>query len=364
MRIVIDLTALSYHMTGIERYAFCISKKILEIDTENEYILLFRNQVYQGFEKFLKENRCKYQILHGNNKLLFYQVIMPFHLYKIKADRYLFFAFTSPILFFKKGIYNTIHDMGAWDAAFAMKQIQKYYFRISFRVASKVSKGIITVSNFSKRRIIEILKVSEEKIKVIPSALSDDLCIDDSVDYNHVKDKYNLPDKYIMSLSTLEPRKNLGLLLKAYSMVESKVDYELVLVGRTGWKIQEFIEDVKSQNKIHVTGFVEDKEVSYIYKNALCFVFPSKYEGFGLPPLEALAFNTPVISSDAASMPEVLGDTAVYFKNDNLEELSNLLLNLKSILNSMPRCLSKHHREEFSFDISAKKLIEYINNDE
>ena len=360
MRIEIDLTSLSYHMTGIERYAACVSENMLEQDSNNDYYLLFRNDVYPSFLRYIDGERVKSIVLHGDNKLFFYQVVLLKELNKIFADKYLFFAFTSPMLFRKKGIINTIHDMGAWDSAEAMKVFQKIYWRTTIRLSAKTSEKIITVSNFSKGRIHEILKYPQDNIEVIPSAVYEGVTKDFGYSLSDIKNKYNLPDRYIMTLSTLEPRKNMTLLLEAFTKIQDKIDYDLVLVGRKGWKMDEVIEKYNNNGRIHLTGFVDDQHVSVIYKNALCFLFPSLYEGFGLPPVEALSLGTPVISSDAASMPEVLRKQAMFFKSNDLKALEELLLNLKIYLPNMANDLDEFQKEQYRFDVSARKVLKLL----
>lgn len=360
MKIAIDLTSLSYHMTGIERYAACMTEEMLKNDLKNEYVLVFRNEIYATFTGFVDGERVTAVILYGDNKVLFLQLTLTKALYRIKADKYIFFAFTSPMFFRRRGIINTVHDVGAWDAADALKLLQKIYFRLTCRMSASASERIITVSEFSKGRINEVLKYPKDKINVIYSAVYDGVTQDSGYTFTDIKEKYHLPDKYIMTLSTLEPRKNMELLLKAYTAVQNKVDYDLVLVGRKGWKMDKVLEKYNSKERIHMTGFVEDEHVSLIYKNALCFVFPTLYEGFGLPPVEALALGTPVISSDAASMPEVLRNQAVYFKSNDQQELENLLLDLTDDVELMPHELDEFQKKEYRFDVSAKKILEMI----
>lgn len=361
MKIVIDLTSLSYHMTGIERYAACVSEKMLELDIINEYFLVFRNNVYPVFTKYIDEKRVKSIVLHGDNKLIFFQLILPRELNKLEADKYLFFAFTSPLFFRKKGIINTIHDMGAWDSSDSMKFLQKMYWRTTIWASSKKSEKIITVSNFSKERIHGILKYPRDNIEVIPSAVYEGVIHDYGYSFSDIRKKYKLPNKYIMTLSTLEPRKNMILLLESFTTIQDKVDYDLVLVGRKGWKMDEVIEKYNKQGRIHITGFVEDKHVSVIYKNAMCFIFPSLYEGFGLPPVEALSLGTPVISSDAASLPEVLRKQASYFKSNDKNALEKLLINLEDNLTNMSHELDTYQKKNYSFDESAQKVLKIIN---
>jgi glycosyltransferase involved in cell wall biosynthesis len=361
MTIAIDLTSLSYHMTGIERYAMCVTEKMIVQDKDNLYVLIFRDSIYPAFEDKVDGNRVIAKIIHGNNKLLFYQIILPFHLYKIKADRYLFLGFTSPMIFRKKGIFNTIHDMGPWDSSEALKKLQKFYLKITCKRSAKISQGIITVSEFSKGRIVNILKYPKSEIRVIPSAVYAGVVKDYGISYEKVRKEYNLPKKYIMTLSTLEPRKNMTILLEAFSNIMDKVDYDLVLVGRKGWKMEGVLEKYNKKERIHITGFVADEHVSLIYKNALCFVFPSLYEGFGLPPVESLALGTPVIASDAASIPEVLMKQAVYFSNNSEQELEQILLNVEENLKKMPHELNEYQKENYNFDKSAQKVLQFIN---
>lgn len=363
MKIAIDLTSLSYHMTGIERYAACMTEEMLKIDTINEYILIFRNQVYHTFSSFIDNKRVKAIVLHGNNKVVFLQVILPIHLYKIKADKFVFFAFTSPVFFRRKGIINTIHDMGAWDSADAMTVFQKIYWKITYRASASTSEMIITVSEFSKGRIHKILRYPKERINVIYSAVYEAVTKDYGYTFRDIQDKYGLPEKYIMTLSTLEPRKNIELLLKVFSDIQDKVDYDLVLVGRKGWKMDEIVEKYDKDGRIHITGFVDDEDVACIYKNAMCFVFPSLYEGFGLPPIEALSLGTPVISSDAASMPEILRKQATFFKSNDEDALEKLLLNLEDNLANMPHELDEFQNEQYRFDVSAGKILQIIERD-
>lgn len=363
MKIAIDLTSLSYHMTGIERYAACVSEEMLKQDNINDYYLIFRNEIYKTFKTFVDDTRVKAIVLHGNNKLVFNQIVLSIALYKIKADRYIFFAFTSPILFRRKGIINTIHDMGAWDSSEAMKFFQKVYWRTTMRCSARVSEKIITVSEFSKGRIVEILKYPKEKIHVIYSAVYEGVTKDYGYSFEDIRERYGLPDKYIMTLSTLEPRKNMVLLLEAFTDIKDKVDYDLVLVGRKGWKMDEIVEKYDRDGRVHITGFVDDEHIAAIYKNAICFVFPTLYEGFGLPPVEALALGTPVISSDAASMPEVLRNQAVFFKSNSISELKNKLTNLKEELSDMSISLDEYQKKNYRFSNSSVKVLELISGE-
>lgn len=359
----IDLTSLFDNLSGIERYALCITQEMLNIDYLNRYVLIFKNQIHLDFKKYENRKNIEFHILKGKNKLIFNQFVLLKHLYKIKADKYLFFAFPSPILFKRKGIFNTIHDMGAWDVPYTMKKLSKIYFKYSYINAARVSDGIFTVSKFTKERIIKLLKYDNDKIHIVPSGISTLFNVCKENDPQMLFEKYAIPSNYILCLSTLEPRKNMNLLLEAYNEVLDKVDYDLVLVGRKGWKVNEFLrKSEKIKNRIHLTGFIEDEDLPYIYKMAKCFVFTSIYEGFGLPPLEALSMGTTVISSNAASLPEVLEDKAIFFESNIKNDLVDKLIRLDTITQNSKYGVSKYQRETYNFKASANKVLQIIDH--
>ena len=360
MIIAVDLTPLAYHITGVERYALCVTEQMLEMDKENTYYLVFKDNIHTTFERFIDGERIKSVIVHGENKIIFWYITRLFSFYKIRADKYLFFSFAAPLLLFKKGIYNTIHDLASWDVPDSMKLYQLIASRVERRMTTPISEGIFTVSNFSKERIKKILKYKDDRIFVVPSGLSDSLINAPEIDFSTVKEKYRIPNRYIMALSTIEPKKNLDLLINAYLRIKDRVNFDLVLVGRMGWKTEEFNKKYGETKGIHITGFVSDEEAKCIYKNAICFVFPSIYEGFGLPPIEALALGTPVIASNAASIPEVLMDRALYFESNNLRELKDTLLKLPILTSTMNRSLNEVQINEYNFTNSARKVLKII----
>ncbi len=148
-----------------------------------------------------------------------------------------------------------------------------------------------------------------------------------------VKQKYKIPEgPYLLSASTLEPRKNIDLLIKAFQLFikqEQNQDLNLVLVGSEGWKFDSIFKISKSdsslQNRVFFTGYVEDKDLAPIYSGARGFVYPSFYEGFGLPPLEAMQCGVPVITSNTSSLPEVVGEAGILFDPLNIEELAQAI---------------------------------------
>lgn len=336
MNIAVDLTALDDNFSGIERYALNMTVALLEKNTENNFILIFKNKVFPDFLSWQNKKQVQFCVLPGCSKLLFNQWRLPRYLNHLKADYYLFFAFPMPLLMNKKHVLGTIHDMGCWDCPDTMKKQMVWYFRLSYLHMAKEAERIITISEFSKSRIQEILQVSDEKVIVAYCGLSEAFQKKAELrpeQMTEIRRKYHLPEEYYLCLSTLEPRKNMLFLLKNYLELyqSGKVKTKLVLAGRRGWKIEELLAeaDAEKSGQVAVTGFVEEEDLPAVYQMAKCFIFPSVYEGFGIPPLEAMSQGVPVISSDASSMPEVLGDAVVYFHNNNAESLKKAILKME-----------------------------------
>lgn len=370
MKILIDLTAIYDRFSGIERYAASLALEMIK-HREHHFVLIFKNQVHPMFQEKISQSNVTGVVIRGKNKLIFNQILLPLKLWGIQADRYLFLAFPVPVLFFKRNIISTIHDISCWDCPDTMKRLSKWYFRISHRIAMLKCKAIVTISDFSEKRIVEKLHYPKEKIWKIYCGV-DRVFLEhhkDSAVMEKMREDYHLPEHYILSLSTLEPRKNLDLLLKAYNelVLKGETELPLVLAGRMGWKMENFLDSVNEtvRKKIYITGFVKEEELPYLYEGAVVFIFPSKYEGFGLPPLEAMACGTPVLSSNAASMPEILEEAAIYFESGDMENLNDKIRSLGDIdtdARDQMVVRGKMQAEKYSWEKEAEKLYLLITS--
>nr|WP_288754743.1 glycosyltransferase family 1 protein [uncultured Anaerostipes sp.] len=364
MRICIDLTSLADNFSGIERFALSITKELIR-NKEHEWVLIFKNSIHKEFDS--TEKNVKKIVVKGNNKLLFNQIILPIKMTKIQADKYFFPAFPAPLFLFKKDVYNAIHDLSCWDCPGSNKRYMIWYFKIMYWKASLSNKKVITVSEFSKDRIATILHVKPKNIAVIYNGISrqfnDEIIIES--ERERIRKKYLLPERYILCLSTLEPRKNLKLLLDTYAdLNETGIIREIVLAGRKGWKMDDFLNGYKKSflQHVHFTGFVEDKDLPAVYKMADIFVFPSLYEGFGIPPLEAMACGTAVLASDATSMPEVLGNGAFYFKSQDKEDLKQMILYVEKNISDYNVEKGKKQARKYNWRHEARRLISFLEN--
>lgn len=210
-------------------------------------------------------------------------------------------------------------------------------YRLVIRTALKKSQKIITVSNFTKNDIIKQFKVEPEKIVVSyegVAKLSESNLDSSKEDDVRILDRYGVKKPYILYVGNAYPHKNLESLLPVFQELSlSHPELSLVLVGKEDFfyqrlrvRAEEIDQKLKRKNPLfHFPGFVPDQDLAHLYQNALCYIFPSLYEGFGLPPLEAMSFSCPVLSSDQASLPEIMGDAALYYNPYQENDLSEKL---------------------------------------
>lgn len=265
----------------------------------------------------------------------------------------------------------TIHDIFHLAFFHTLSWKQKIYARLLLNAAVRLSDHIITVSEFSKSEIIKYLKVNPEKISVIPNGVNHEQfkIIDDAVIRKNVQERYQLPKKFMLYVGNIKPHKNLLSLIKAFARVKDQLPaVDLVIVGKKEGFITAdhalftFLEQDKSlANRVVFTGYVASEDLPVLYNLADLFVFPSLYEGFGLPPLEAMACGCPLLVSDRASMPEICGENAHYVDPTDINSLS---LKIKEIIG-----LKKEHQNKFiksGIDMASsytweKSLTKHIN---
>jgi len=287
---------------------------------------------------------------------------------KIKeADVFWAPHYNFPVLL-RKGIKKaaTIHDVFHLDNLNQLSKLQGIYAKLFLTQFIKSNKSIITVSRFSRDRICFHSGLPQEKVSVIYNGIDTQLFQPSS------QKNLSLPDKYILYVGNVKPHKNLKTLLLAYSQLKESIkkEYALVIVGKKegflngDTEIETLVKQYNLLGNIHFTGYVPDNDLQELYGRANLFVFPSLYEGFGLPPLEAMACGVPVIASNAASLPEVCGDGALYFDPKNSEELSDKINSVLKDANLQEQLKIRGHRQalRYKWEDTAKKYIELITN--
>jgi glycosyltransferase involved in cell wall biosynthesis len=204
------------------------------------------------------------------------------------------------------------------------------------KLAAERATKIITISQNSKNEIVDHYQVSAEDVSIIyPIIDAAEFHPRTAEEIKTVRAKYGVFGKYILFVGNIEPRKNLASLLRAYSMLdpEQLQDYSLLLVGAKGWKdgeIHDLITDLqrKGLKVVQPTGYVTDEDMPALVSGASIFTYVSRYEGFGIPPVEAMFCGTPVISSDNSSLPEAVGKAALMVNAEDIQEISNAIKKL------------------------------------
>jgi len=381
MKIVIDVSPLTRQKkTGIENYVFNLCKNLPLIDKKNEYIL-FANSYghYQPLQKAIEEIGVKnYQnmsikisrIPGSILNIMWKYVHIPSAdiLTRKEIDVFHVSNRINPPLK-KAKIIVTIFDLTPlkYRKYFRKKSIQ--YFKYYFNEMISKADMFIAISNATKNDILSYDNINEDRVEVIPLAADSDYRkIEDNNKIKYIKQLYGLQGNYILFLGTLEPRKNIVNLIKSYNILpkDIKRDFLLVISGKKGWYYEEIFRTVRElglEEKVVFTGYIPEEDKPALMNGAEVFVYPSFYEGFGLPPLEAMACGVPVISSNKSSIPEVIGNAGILINPDNVYELSNAIFQVLSneSLKSQLSEKSVIQAKKFSWEITARKTLEIYN---
>jgi glycosyltransferase involved in cell wall biosynthesis len=361
---------------GLGRYTQKLIEYLLSLkDDENEYVLFLQEEAYRNWNS---TNERFIPVLAPYRWYTFAeQIWMPLMLWRAKVDVMHFPHFNVPLLY-RKPFVVTIHDLiilrfptsRATTLGPVLYKLKHWAGQLVMRHAAKNAQHILTVSEFSKQDIIQQYNLSQDRISV--TYLAADLHTDFEYEedrYASVQKKYSLPQQYILHVGNAYPHKNLEMLLSVMQQYkkEGKEGIELVLVGKQDYffgKIQQEAWARDVDDVVHFPGFVPDRDLPYLYHGALAYVFPSKYEGFGLPPLEAMKYGTPVLAAKASCLPEILGDGAEYFELDDISGIINSLERIASSPNRRRELMTKGFAQvrQYSWDRMAKQTRDVYAN--
>jgi len=332
MKIGIDISQIVYG-TGVSVYTKNLVKSLLKINNEDEFLLfggsLRQREALKDFISSLSSfNNVTGRVFFIPPKLadiLWNKLhILPIDSLLGKVDVFHSSDWTQPPSNSAK--VTTIHDFGFIKYPSTAHPKIASTMKGRFEWVKKDVDLIIAISKATKNDIVDILGISPKKVKVVYEALPKDIKkVQNNKLIADVKKKYKIKNDFLLSVATLEPRKNLKRVILAFNEVKKIIpDMQLVLAGKLGWD-----QDIKKMmgkrpKDIIFTGFIDrEHELSSLYSSASCFVFPSLYEGFGLPILEAMVCGCPVVTSNISSMPEVAGDAAVLVEPLEVESISH-----------------------------------------
>ena len=365
MRIAIDSRgATLYHGTGIGTYTNNLISEMISINNKDKFTLFCTGKFNNSFEK----NNTDIVYSSGRHGSFYEKFYIPEYLKENNIDLYhipqngIGFNFDSSI-----STIVTIHDLIPYIMP---ETVGKGYLERFLRDMPNIiynSKGILTVSEYSKKDILKYFSYyPEDKIFVTPLAANDNFKpIEESICKDYLKNKFNITDPYILYIGGFSSRKNAFGLIKAFNNIykDLNVKHKLVLTGSLkdeGNKLKSFIDENNLNDKIMFTGYVPDSELPLLYSSCNAFVYPSFYEGFGLPPLEAMSCKAAVITSNISSIPEVTGDSAVLINPYNQKELESAIirvLNNDKFRNDLKE-KGYIQSQKFSWRNTAQKTLE------
>lgn len=366
MKIGIDIRCLmGNNYSGVAWYAFNLLDNIFKIDRENEYFLFYNSSKPVKLPEWSFAN-VHFIGWHYPNKL--FNLSLNFfsrpHLDRVVGGVDIWF---SPNLHFSSVSNNcrsviAVHDLSflLYPAWFTLKQRLWHQLILKKNILERADL-IIADSHSTKNDLLDRLQISKEKIKVVYLGVTENYFSESSAEeLLRVKQKYNLPEKFFLFLSTIEPRKNLRGVIEAFKGIEG--DCSLVVAGSWGWKSAAVKSLVQSAPRLKFLDYVEENDKRVLYQLAQGLVYPSYYEGFGLPILEAMAAGCPVIAGNNSSQGEVLGDCGLLVDSFNITEIRQamqLLLNDENLRNNL-RARGQVRARMFSWVKTASEMLNIL----
>lgn len=332
-KILIDGRFINPENAGLGRYSGNLLKSLFSKKTGFDYIVMVRKgDVFDAdLKKIMDSSPDNIEIFQTDIKhySLEEQLKLSKKIQALKPDLVHFLHFNHPANY-KGNFVVTIHDLTLSVYSGKQSFIERLAYEYVMKHAAKKSKAILTVSNYVAKDIAKTYGISRSKIYTTYNGVDESFRpISNPRTLIEAEKKYKLKSPFILSVGQWRTHKNLSRLVQAFAtLIKAKefTDYRLVFVGKKDARDDKFIklvDELGLADRVEYTGFIEDKDLPTVYNLAEVFVFPSLSEGFGLPGIEAQACQTAVVSSDATSLPEVLGEGAVYFNPQNVRDMAN-----------------------------------------
>lgn len=370
MRLVLELQSCLKNKSGIGIYTYELAKRLQQYkDIQfNGHIFNFinRNDISKDLDGIdIKKNICSL-FPYGVYRRIWHYIPIKYNwLFRDNADIYHFFNFIVPPRI-KGKVITTVYDMTYKLYPETMDKNNLKRLNNDMQYSVNRADKIITITESSKNDIMKFLNVDSSKIEIVP-------CGVDYEKFNksytediklRVLNKYNLPEDYILYMGTLEPRKNIDSIIEAFALLKRQKDFDnikLVIAGKKGWlfeSIFDLVNKLNLESEVIFTDYVDELDKPIIYNMAKLFVFPSLYEGFGIPVLEAMASSVPVITSDVSSLPEVVGDAAILVNPKDIECIAKNIIKILSDKDFKNELVRKGHiqAQKFTWEASAEKL--------
>ncbi len=366
MHITIDYTSAIRQKAGIGRYTRNLVAALADTDHENQYTLFCAGDApapAQWPANFsVRATRVPARAL----TIGWHKLNLPITVERFSGDSDIFHSpdFTLPPLRTPRGVV-TVHDLSFLRLPQCADPGLRDYLTENVPRAVRRASRVLADSNNTKRDVVDLLHVPDDKVSVIHAGVEPRFRpVRDVEQLARIRDRYRLPEFFVLFVGTIEPRKNLGRLISAYSDLrrQAGLPHQLVISGARGWLYNDIYEQVARAGlteDVLFPGFIDDSDLPALYTLADLFVFPSLYEGFGLPPLEAMACGTPVIASDNSSLPEVLGAAALLVPAEDTAAITDAMARVlgDATLRTRLADLGRAQATRFTWQSAARQLI-------
>ncbi len=344
---------------GSAEVCFQLLVELSKTDTQNEYIIYL--PVEPTVDMPQARSNWKYKVVKGKRLWTLTSLTKA-----VNADRLdVFFNPThyAP-LFLNCSLVISILDVSYKYFPELFKKKDLYKLSLWGKYSVKKASSIITISTSSKDDIMREYGVKEAKISVIPVGIKE--IIKGNMSKASFIQKYSIEKPYILFVGTLQPRKNVERLIEALAKLDEK-KIDLILVGKKGWQYEGILQAPEKfgvSSRVHFLHDVPNSDLPLFYENAVCFVLPSLYEGFGLPVLEAMKYGCPVATSEVSSLPEAGGDAALYFDPENVDSITATISKLVEDKSLREKLVKKGHEhiKKFSWEKSAQQVLKVLES--
>jgi glycosyltransferase involved in cell wall biosynthesis len=348
MRIGIDVQSTLGQKTGIGLYTASLLHALRRVAPHHEYIELAWGRS---------------QELRTDQRLYWQQWVLPRQASRTRVDVLHVPGFDAP--FVKPcPVVLTVHDLIGCIFPHNLPPVSRFYWNYWLPRSVRWADVVIADSHHTKNDLLRLIDIPADRIHVVYLGVDSAFQpLQDSPALEAVRLKYNLPPEFILYVGTIEPRKGLDTLLVAYAMLADEIPHSLVIAGKRGWytrSLFQLVENHRLGQRVHFTGYIADHDLPQLYNLAALFVYPSRYEGFGLPPLEAMACGVPVVCSDASSLPEVVGDAAWLVPPDAPDMLATAIRQVleNHQLQAVMRSRGLERAGCFTWEETARKVAE------
>jgi glycosyltransferase involved in cell wall biosynthesis len=363
LRIAIDAHSVGTGLGGNESYAANLIEALAEIDSVNDYTLyVTRDEAVARFRNRWSNFTVRHTLPH--TPLIRIPLTLSAELRSHPVD-VLHVQFTSPP-FAPCPVVVSIHDLSFEHLPGTFNRRSRAQLRFTVRRSARRAARILALSEHARQDIISTYNIPPDLVTAIPIAAPTQFRpVDDETELQRVRQIYGINGDYILSVGSIQPRKNVARLLSAYGRLRQSRSEEslpqLVLVGKRAWLYRETLKAVAEFGKgVIVTGYVPATDLPALYSGAVCFVYPSFFEGFGLPPLEAMKCGSPVITGDRTSLPEVVGDAGILVNPFDIDAIASAIATVvdDSSLRSRLRTKSLNRARHFDWRETAKRTLE------